>query len=449
MECSFPKVQCGFRSDLASLEAKLVSCIKECIFLRQLEAALCVFSALTEGNEEGTMAAVQRVLAIVFTICGSSLGLAEDVTREIRIGQTLPYSGPLSGFGVIGRVQEAYFSKINAEGGINGRKVKFISLDDAYSPPKTVEQTRKLVEQDEVLLMFGSLGTATNSAVRHYLNGKKIPQLFVLSGATKWADPRNFPWTMPGMLAYETEGAIYAKHVLQTIPHAKIAILSQNDDFGRDYITGFKRALGTAAATMIVAEANYEISAPTISSQLATLKASGANVLFGVTLGKFTSQMIKGVAELSWKPDAFFVPTSASSISFLEPAGLENAIGLVSSSNQKDAIDPQWANDTGVNDFFAFMKQYLPGADLTNSNYAAGYHYAGLLVSVLLACGEDLGRENIMRQAASLREVSLPLLLPGITVSTDTDDYLPFQQSRLRRFDGKSWIGFGNIQDDR
>ena len=392
------------------------------------------------------MKRLQHALTIAFTLGGIA---AASAAEEIRIGQTLPYSGPLSGFGLIGKVQEAYFEKINAEGGINGRRVKFISLDDAYSPPKTVEQTRKLVEQDEVLLLFGSLGTATNNAVHRYLNSRKVPQLFVLSGATKWADPKNFPWTMPGMATYDSEGVIYAKHVLQTKPDAKIAILSQNDDFGRDYVAGFKRALGAKAASMIVAEATYEPSAPTISSQLAALKASGANVLLGVVLGKFTSQSIKGVAELNWKPELFFVPTSASSISFLEPAGLENAVGLISSSAQKDTIDPQWADDPGVKEFFAFMKERMPDADLKNSNYAAGYFYANLLITVLKACKNDFSRENIMKQAASLRDVELPLLLPGIKVSTGPDDYLPFQQLRLRRFNGKSWVGFGDLIDDR
>jgi len=390
----------------------------------------------------------RTALSIVFALSGAATAVAGD-KGEIRIGQTLPYSGPISGFGIIGRAQEAYFQKINAEGGINGRKVKFITLDDAYSPPKTVEQTRKLVEQDEVLMMFGSLGTATNNAVHRYLNSRKVPQLFVLSGANKWADPKNFPWTMPGMAAYQSEGAIYAKYILQTKPDAKIAILSQNDDLGRDYVAGFKRALGDKATTMIVSETVYETSAPTISSQLATLKASGANVMFGVVVGKFTSQLIKGVAELSWKPDLFFVPTSASSISFLEPAGLENAVGMISSSNQKDAMDAQWAEDAGVMEYLAFMKQYLPNADLNNSNYAAGYHYATLLMKVLTACNGDFSRDNIMRQAASLRDVPLPMLLPGMTVSTAADDYLPFQQLRLRRFDGRSWVGFGAILDDR
>jgi branched-chain amino acid transport system substrate-binding protein len=392
------------------------------------------------------MQQLRHALTIAFTIGGIATAFAAE---EIRIGQTLPYSGPVSGFGLIGKTQEAYFEKVNAEGGINGRKVKFITLDDAYSPPKTVEQTRKLVEQEEVLFMFGSLGTATNNAVHRYLNAKKVPQLFVLSGATKWADPKNFPWTMPGMATYESEGVIYAKYVLQTKPDAKIAILAQNDDFGRDYVAGFKRALGAKAASMIVSEASYETSAPTISSQLATLKASGANVMFGVVLGKFTSQMIKGVAELNWKPDLVFVPTSASSISFLEPAGLENAVGLITASAQKDSLDAQWNDDPEMKEFFAFMKQYMPNADLSNSNYAAGYHYSTLLMAVLRACKNDFSRENILRQAASLKEVRLPMLLPGITVSTGPDDYLPFQQLQLRRFNGKNWVGFGDIIDDR
>ncbi|MGL3211376.1 ABC transporter substrate-binding protein [Bradyrhizobium sp. BR 1433] len=396
------------------------------------------------------MKRAQHALAAALAVCAiASTAAADNGNEAIRIGQTLPYSGPVSGFGTIGRAQEAFFAKVNAEGGINGRQVKFITLDDAYSPPKTVEQTRKLVEQEEVLMMFGSLGTATNNAVHRYLNSKKIPQLFVLSGATKWADPKTYPWTMPGMASYESEGVVYAKYVLQAKPDAKIAILAQNDDFGRDYVAGFKRALGGKAASMIVAEASYETSAPTISSQLATLKASGADVLFGVVLGKFTPQMIKGVAEIGWKPDPFFVPTSASSISFLEPAGLENAVGLISSSNQKDTMDAQWADDPAVKDYLAFMKQYLPNADLSNSNYSAGYHYATLLMAVLKACKNDFSRENIMRQAASLRDVPMPLLLPGMTVSTGPDDYLPFQQLRLRRFNGKSWISFGEILDDR
>jgi branched-chain amino acid transport system substrate-binding protein len=396
------------------------------------------------------MRASRHLFTGLLAVCAATLAHAESGSNdEVRVGQTLPYSGPLSAFGAIGQVQAAYFAKVNADGGVNGRKIKFISLDDAYSPPKTVEQTRKLVEQEEVQLMFGSLGTATNNAVHRYLNDKKVPQLFVLSGATKWADPKNFPWTMPGMAAYESEGAVYGKYVLQTKPDAKIAILAQNDDFGHDYVAGFRRALGAKAATMIVSEAGYEITTPTINSQLATLKASGANVVFSVTLGKFTSQVIVGLAALNWKPDLVFVPTSSSSISFLAPAGLENAVGLVSSSNQKDVNDVQWADDAAVKEFYAFMKQYMPAADLKNSNYSAGYLYARLLESVLKACNDDFSPENIMRQATSLHEVPLPLLLPGMTVTTGPDNYLPFRQLILRRFDGKSWVSFGNVLDDR
>lgn len=393
--------------------------------------------------------AISHALVVLTSAAVFATTAAADSKKEIRIGQTLPYSGPLSGFGAIGRVQEAFFNKVNAEGGVNGHQIKFLSLDDAYAPPKTVEHTRKLVEQDEVAVMFGSLGTVTNNAVHRYLNTKKVPQLFVLSGATKWADPKSFPYTMPGMAAYETEGVVYAKHILQTKPNAKIAILSQNDDFGRDYVAGFKRALGAKAASMIVAEANYETSAPTISSQLALLKGSGADVLYGVTLGKFTSQMIKGLAEIGWKPDVTYVPTSASSITFLEPAGLENAIGLVTSNYQKDVFDEQWANHQDVKDYYAFMKQYMPGIDTRNSNYAAGYMYANLMLAVLKACGNDFSSENIKKQAASLRNVTVPLLLPGVSVNTGADDYLPFQQLMLRRFNGKSWIGISELMDDR
>jgi branched-chain amino acid transport system substrate-binding protein len=380
-------------------------------------------------------------------LCVASAAPAQ-AKEDILIGQTLPYSGPLSAFGVIGRVEQAVFNQVNAEGGINGRKIRFMSLDDGYSPPKTVEHTRKLVESDEVTLMFGSLGTATNGAVHRYLNSRKVPQLFVLSGATKWGDPKNFPWTMPGMLTYESEGVIYAKHVLKHKPDAKIALLYQHDDLGRDYVAGFRRGLGDKAAKMIVAEQTYEPTAPVISSQLVALKASGANVLFGVTVGKFTAQLVRGTAEINWKPDMTFVPTSASSIAILEPAGLDNATGLLSSSNQKDVNDPQWANDPDVQDYFAFMKKHLPDADTRNTNYAAGYMYASLMLHVLRACGDDFSRENVMRKAASLRDVKLPLLLPGVVANTGADDYLPFQQLLLRRFDGKSWVGIGDLVND-
>jgi branched-chain amino acid transport system substrate-binding protein len=395
----------------------------------------------------------------VFTICCAGLlAFAAGAARaengvtadEILIGQTMPYSGPLSGYSVLGKVTQAYFEKVNAEGGINGRKLKLLSLDDAYSPPKTVEQTRRLVEQDEVLMIFGSLGTPTNSAVHRYLNGKKVPHLFITTGATKWADPKNFPWTMAGMASYHSEGIIYAKHVLRTKPDAKIAILSQNDDFGRDYVSAFKRGLGDKAASMIVAEAVYEVTQPTIDSQLATLKASGANVFYGVAIGKFGSQMIRRSAEMGFKPDLFIVPTSVTSIAtILKPAGLDNATGLISSAYQKNINDPQWADDADMKEYFAFMKQYMPGADAHDTTYSAGYIGSSLLAHVLRACGNDLSRANVLKKATSLNNVPLPLLLPGVAVTTGPDDYLLFQQLRMQRFDGKSWIGFGDLIEDQ
>ena len=296
--------------------------------------------------------------------------------------------------------------------------------------------------------MFNSLGTATNSAVQRYLNDKKVPQLFVVSGAAKFADPKNFPWTIPGVVAYETEGGAYAKHILQTKPDGKIAILSQNDEFGRDFVAGFKRALGNKAVAMIVAETTYENGEPTINSQVAALKATGANILLSVTLGKYTSQMIRGVADIGWKPEVTYVPQSSSSIAFLEPAGLENAVGLVSNVSQKDVNDDQWTNDEDVKEYFALMKQFLPSGDPHNVLYSLGYMNGHLLVQVLKACGDDLSRENIMRQATSLHKLKLPLLLPGVSISTAPDDYLPIKQLQLRRFNGKNWIGIGNPIED-
>lgn len=368
---------------------------------------------------------------------------------EIRIGQTMPYSGPMSGYSAIGKVSEAYFEKINAEGGVNGRKLRLISLDDAYSPPKTVEQTRKLIEQDDVLLIFGTLGTPTNSAIHRYLNAKHVPQLFLNSGAEKWADPKAYPWTMSGMASYQSEAAIYAKYILSNKTDAKIAILSQNDDYGRDYLNGFKRALGDKAASMIVAEAVYETSQPTIDSQLATLKTSGANTFFSIAIGKFASQAIRRTAEMGWKPDLFIVPTSATYTNLLQSAGFDNATGLVSAAYQKNVNDPQWADGDEVKAYYAFMKQYAPGIDPHDTAHVNGYIGADLLVQVLRNCHDDLSRDNVLRQATSLKDVSLPLLLPGVKVSTGPDDYHLFEQMRLQRFDGKNWLGFGELIDAR
>jgi branched-chain amino acid transport system substrate-binding protein len=366
-------------------------------------------------------------------------------TDEIRIGQTMPYSGNASAYGVVGRAMAAYFEKLNRErGGINGRKIKFFSLDDGYSPPKTVEQTRKLVEQDDVLMILGSLGTSTNTAIHKYVNVKRVPHLLVTSGADKWADPNNYPWTMPGMVSYQTEASAYARYLLSTRPGAKVAILRQNDDFGKDYEAGFRRGLGEAAKRMIVATATYEVTDPTIDSQLLALKASGADAFFSITLGKFASQAISRTYEMGWRPREFLVPTSSTSIKgILEPAGLDRAAGIVTSSTTKSVSDPQWADDPGMKGYLGFLKEYLPASDPNDSSMVTGYNSAMIIAHVLTACGDDLSRDNVLRKATSIRDLALPMLLPGIKVDTGPDDYLPYQTIRLQRFNGTSWELFG------
>jgi ABC-type branched-subunit amino acid transport system substrate-binding protein len=374
-------------------------------------------------------------------------GVTKD---EVRIGQTMPYSGNASAYGVVGKAMAAYFEKINREeGGINGRKIKLSSLDDGYSPPKTVEQTRRLIEQDDVLLIFGTLGTPTNTAIHKYLNNKRVPHLLVTSGATKWADPKNFPWTMPGMVSYQTEGAVYGRYLRATRPNAKVALLLQNDDFGKDYAAGFRHGLGDAAKAMIVAEATYEVTDPTIDSQILALKASGADAFFSITLGKFSSQAIARSHDIGWRPREFFVPTSSTSIkSILGPAGLDKSVGLITSSTVKSVSDPQWNDDPGMKEYLAFLKEYLPASDPYDTSMVTGYNSATILAHVLKACGDDLSRDNVLRQAASIRGLALPMLLPGIKVETGPDDYLPYQTVRLQRFDGKSWQLFGDPISD-
>jgi branched-chain amino acid transport system substrate-binding protein len=374
-------------------------------------------------------------------------GVTKD---EIRIGQTMPYSGNASAYGVVGKAMLAYFEKLNREqGGINGRKITLISLDDGYSPPKTVEQTRRLVEQDDVLLIFGTLGTPTNTAIHKYLNAKRVPQLFVTSGADKWADPKNFPWTMPGMVSYQTEAAVYARYLRATRPDAKVALLLQNDDFGKDYAAGFRRGLGDAAKKMIVAEATYEVTDPTIDSQILALKASGADAFFSITLGKFSSQAISRLSEIGWRPRDFFVPTSSTSIrGILQPAGLDRAAGIITSSITKSVSDPQWSDDPGMSEYLAFLKEYLPSSDPNDTSMVTGYNSAMILAQVLKQCGDDLSRDNVLRQAASISNLALPMLLPGIEVDTGANDYLPYQTVRLQRFDGKSWNLFGDPISD-
>jgi branched-chain amino acid transport system substrate-binding protein len=364
---------------------------------------------------------------------------------EIKIGNIMPYSGPASAYGVIGKTEQAYFNKINAEGGINGRKINFISYDDAYSPPKTVEQARKLVESDEVLFVFNPLGTPPNSAIQKYMNMKKVPQLFVATGATKWNDPKEFPWTIGWQPNYQSESRIYAKHILKNLPNARIAVLYQNDDYGKDYLKGLKDGLGARAATMIVAEESYETTEPTIDSHLVKLKSTGADVFFNVTTPKFAAQAIKKNAEIEWKPLHFLNNVSASIGSVIEPAGFDASQGIISSAYLKDTSDPQWKNDAGMKAFDAFLAKYFPEGNRTDASVMYGYTVAQGLVHVLKACGDNLTRENVMKQAASIRDLELGGLLPGIKVNTSATDFAPISQLQLEKFNGKKWDLFGDI----
>ncbi|WP_316181711.1 MULTISPECIES: ABC transporter substrate-binding protein [unclassified Bradyrhizobium] len=362
---------------------------------------------------------------------------------EIKIGNIMPYSGPASAYGVIGKTEEAYFKKINAEGGINGRKINFVSYDDAYSPPKAVEQVRKLVESDEVLFVFNPLGTPSNSAIQKYLNGKKIPQLFVATGATKWNDPKNFPWTMGWQPSYQSEGRIYAKYLLKDKPGAKIGVLFQNDDFGKDYLKGLKDGLGDKAASMIVMEESYETSEPSIDGHIVKLKASGADVFFSVTTPKFAAQAIKKLAEIDWHPTHLVVNVSASVGSVIKPAGFENSQGILSAAYAKDAADPQWNDDPGMKKFFDFLAQHYPDANKLDSSTVYGYGAAQTLVKVLQMCGDDLTRANVMKQAASLKDFAPDTLLPGVKINTSATDFAPIEQLQMMRFKGEKWELFG------
>ena len=364
--------------------------------------------------------------------------------KEIKIGHINPYSGPASAYGTIGKSIAAWFEKVNAEGGINGRKIKFISLDDGYSPPKTVEQARKLVEQEEVLALFNPLGTPPNSAIHKYMNQRKVPQLFVATGATKWGDPKNFPWTMGWQPNYQSEAKIYAEHILETSPNAKIAVLYQNDDYGKDYLKGFEDGLGARAKTMIVSKQSYEVTDPTIDSQMNSLKASGADTFFNITTPKFAAQAIKKAAEIGWKPTHYLNQVSASVGAVLTPAGLGNSVGIISTQYFKDPTDPQWLNDPAMNEWREFMKKYYPSGDLNDAFNVYGPLVAQTLVQVLKQAGNDLTRGNVMRQAASL-DMTLPLLLPGVNLKTSADDFYPIEREQLVRFDGKAWVRFGKV----
>ncbi len=362
---------------------------------------------------------------------------------EIKIGNVNPYSGPASSYGVIGKTIGAYFNKINAEGGINGRKITFITYDDGYSPPKAVEQVRKLVESDEVLLVFQPLGTPGNTAIQKYMNAKKVPQLFVATGATKWGDPKNFPWTIGWQPNYQSEGRIYAKYLMEHNPKGKVAILFQNDDYGKDYVKGLKD--GLAGKIPIVAELPYETSDPTVNSQIINLKASGADIFFNVTTPKFAAQAIKKMHEIGWKPMHLLNNVSNSVGSVLKPAGLEASKGILSTGYLKDPTDPTWDNDAGRKEWAAFMDKFYPDGDKTTSFTVYGYTVAQTLVQTLKQCGDDLTRANVMKQAANLKNLQHPMLLPGIAINTNPNDFYPIEQMQMQRFNGERWELFGPI----
>jgi branched-chain amino acid transport system substrate-binding protein len=364
---------------------------------------------------------------------------------EIRIGNTNPYSGPASAYGTIGRSEAAYFRMINDQGGINGRKINFISLDDAYSPPRTVEQVRRLVEQEEVLFLFQSLGTPSNTAIHKYMNAKKVPQLFVATGATKWGDPQGFPWTIGWQPNYQTEAHLYAKYLLQNKPGTRIAVLYQNDDYGKDYLKGFHDGLGKQVDKMIAQEVSYEVTDPTVESQIVTLQASGADSLFIVATPKFAAQAIRKAYDVGWKPLTFVNNVSTSIAAVLEPAGLEKSVGLVTALYFRDPNDPQWANDPAMKEWQGWMKKYYPDGNLNDGFNVFGYLVAQTLIQVLKQCGDDLTRENVMRQAGNLKDLVLPMLLPGIRINTSPTDFYPIEQVQLARFDGKRWVLFGEV----
>jgi branched-chain amino acid transport system substrate-binding protein len=364
---------------------------------------------------------------------------------EIKIGNTNPYSGNASAYGTIGKTIAAYFKKVNDEGGVNGRKITFISYDDGYSPPKAVEMVRKLVEQDQVAAVFQTLGTPTNSAIHKYINQQKVPHLFVATGATKWDDPKNFPWTMGWQPNYQTEGRTYAAYILKNIPDAKIGILYQNDDYGKDYVKGMEDGLGANASKMIIMKQSYEVTDPTVDSQIINLKNSGANVFFNVTIPKFAVQAIKKAHDIGWKPTHFLNNVSSSLASVLKPAGLDASRGLITALYMKEITDPQWQKTQAYTDWVAFMKKYYPDGALDDQSNAFGYTVAQVMTLVLKQCGNDLSRENIMRQAESLKNVELPLLLPGIKVNSSPTDHAPIQQEQLAKFDGERWALFGEL----
>jgi ABC-type branched-subunit amino acid transport system substrate-binding protein len=367
---------------------------------------------------------------------------------EIKIGQTVPFSGPASAYATIGKAQAAYFNMINAQGGVNGRKINLIQYDDAYSPPKAVEQVRKLVESDEVLLTFQIIGTPSNAAVQKYLNTKKVPQLFAATGASKFTDPKNFPWTLGFNPNYFVEGRIYGQYILKEYPNAKVGVLYQNDDLGKDYLNGIKSGLGDKAATMVVAEASYEVSDPTIDSQILKLKSAGADLFFSASTPKFAAQAIKKNAELGWKPVHILDINATSVGAVMQPAGLEASKGVISVNYGKDPLDPTWKEDPGMKRYFDFMAKYFPDGDKNSGFNTYGYSTAQLMVHVLKQCGDDLTRENVLKQATNLKNVQLDLSLPGIVGNTTPNDYRVNKQLQMMKFNGERWELFGPIIED-
>ncbi len=383
-------------------------------------------------------------------LSGSSSAFAQKkyddgaTDKEIKIGHCGPYSGPASAYGVIGKGIEGYWKMVNDQGGINGRKINFITLDDGYSPAKTVEVVRQLVEQDKVLLCFNTLGTPSNTAIQKYMNQKKVPQLYVATGASKWGKPKDFPWTMGYQPDYNTEGAIYAKHILANVKDAKIGILMQNDDFGKDYVDGFKKGLGDNAKA-IVKLATYEVTDPTVDSQIIQLKDSGANVFFNVATPKFAAQAIRKAADISWKPAQYLTNVSASVASVMKPAGFDNAQGIVTAAYLKDPTEKRWDDDAEMKTWRAWLAKYMPGANAGDANYIYAYSVSFLMHQTLKNCGDTLTRANVMKQAASFQKLRVPLLLPGITVNTSATDFYPIQSVQLQRFKGETWDLFGEV----
>jgi branched-chain amino acid transport system substrate-binding protein len=417
--------------------------------LRRLPGASRVKYAAELGKQKRIKTLPTRNRYLAFSLLAAALSLiltghAGAAETTIKLGNTAPYSGPASAYGTVARAEQAYFEMLNNQGGINGRKIEFLTLDDGYSPSKTVEQTRKLVEQDEVLALFSSVGTAPNISVQKYLNTKHVPQLFVSSGATRWSDPEQFPWTVGFNPTYELEGQLYAQYILQAKPNAKIAVITPNEDAGKDYLRGFKAGLGEHA-DQLVSQTTYLTSDPTIDSQMVTMRESGADVFFAEATPRFAAQAIKKAASMGWKP-LIILPSVSNSVSaVLEPAGIENTIGVVTGLYLKDPNDARWADDPAMKDWLAWMKKYQPNASTGDLFNVQGYTAAQVMVEVLKNCKDDLSRENIIKQATTLNGLALPMLLPGIKIHTEPNNVTPIRQIQMARFDGKSWVLFGDV----